>query len=65
MWPFDQVLDAVNGLYEFLLALIELVFYGPIKIFEAIFNGIVEQINIVIAFLNSFVELFNIINDGI
>lgn len=65
MWPFDDILDAVNGLYEFALAVIELIAYGPIQIIEAAYNGVVTQINLLITFLNAFVDLFNIINDGI
>lgn len=59
MWPFDQVIDAVNYIPQFFMALLDLVMYGPVSFIEAAYNIGVYEINILIALVNSIIGLLS------
>lgn len=52
MWPFDDVLAAVNALFDFFLGLVYIVLYPFIALLSLIVAIIVWQINILIDFIN-------------
>jgi hypothetical protein len=64
MWPFDDVTAAVNGLYEYFLAIIELAFYFPVKLLTTFIDTIVTELNLLIGFFNLFIRLYNVIVAG-
>lgn len=65
MWPFDDILGAVNGLFQFFIALIELLFYWPLSAFQTFYNVAVTHINVLITFANCFITLYNTLKTGL
>jgi hypothetical protein len=64
MFPFDDVTSAVNGLYQFFLAIVELVFYFPVKLLTTFIDIIVSELNLLIGFFNLFIRLYDVIVAG-
>lgn len=66
MWPFDDVLGAINGLYDFFFSLICMAFYPVLRLVDvgqswvnAGYSGIIEFINSLIGFPNILIDTFN------
>lgn len=60
MWPFDVLEDAVNYIIQMLPMLVALLLYFPMAAFEAVYNVVVIQLNIIIEFVNCFIDLYNL-----
>lgn len=60
MWPFDVLEDAVNYIIELLPMLVALLLYLPMAAFEAAFNLVVGELNLILAFVNCFIDLYNV-----
>lgn len=65
MWPFTLVEDAINGLYMWLTMLAALVLYFPEVIFVAVYNTLVDEVNLLIDFVNCPITLVNFILDNL
>jgi hypothetical protein len=61
MWPFDDLLAAVNGFFTWIIDLVTMVMYGPSVIFAAFYDSAVNEINIVLAFANAIIDTANFI----
>lgn len=64
MWPFDDVLDAVNALFDFLVSLFYLVMYFPMSLVITLYNSLIEEVNILVQLGNCPIDLFNVLNDN-
>jgi len=61
MWPFDEMIDILNWIPEFLVGMLDLVLYGPMTIMILIYNEVVGQINLVLDFINNFITLYGVL----
>lgn len=52
MWPFDEVLDAVNWIYAVVLAIPDLFMYAAQVLFYSITGPVVQSVNLVITVVN-------------
>lgn len=65
MWPFDDMVAALNSMFGFLIDLVYLVFYAPMRLVDTGFNVAIGELNILIGFLNEFIALYNNVSSGI
>lgn len=72
MWPFDNIIDAVNGLYEALVGVVYLVLYPVISVIgiilntlTVIYNEMVGLLNNVMAIGTMFIDLLDTVFVGV
>lgn len=72
MWPFENIIDAINGLYEALVGIVYLVLYPVISVIgiilntlTVIYNEMMGLLNNLMAIATTFIDLLDTVFVGV
>ena len=57
MWPFENIIDAINGLYEAMVGVVYLVLYPVISVIGIILNTLTVIYNEMVGLLNNLMAI--------